>query len=85
MKFLHWEFDLEAGDVLQVELNKQANVRLLDGNNFHAYRTGRQHRYHGGLAKQSPVRLPAPHAGRWHIVVDLGGYAGSVQANVTVI
>ena len=85
MKSLHWEFDLTDGDVVQVELNKQANVRLLDDTNFHAYGAGRQHRYHGGLAKQSPTNLAAPHAGHWHVVVDLGGYGGTVRASVSVI
>lgn len=85
MKFLHWELNLDDGDVVHVELNRQANVRLLDDVNFSAYRNGRRHRYHGGLAKQSPINLPAPHGGRWHVVVDLGGYAGSVNASVSVV
>lgn len=85
MKFLHWELNLSDGDVVQVQLNKQANVRLLNDTNFHAYRAGRRHQGQGGLAKKSPVNLPAPHGGHWHVVVDLGGYAGSVQASVSVI
>ena len=36
MNFLHYEFDLSAGDVVEVTLDKQANVRLLDGVNFSA-------------------------------------------------
>ncbi len=85
MNFLHYEFDLSAGEVVEVTLDKQANVRLLDDSNFAAYRDGRQHHYHGGLAKSSPVRLVAPHAGHWHVVVDLGGYAGTVQASARVL
>jgi len=85
MNFLHYEFDLATGDVVEVTLDKQANVRLLDSANYSAYKNGKHHRYHGGLAKNSPIRLATPHAGHWHIVVDLGGYAGTVQASATVL
>jgi hypothetical protein len=61
-----------------------ANVRLLDSSNFSSYRRGAQHRYVGGLAKQSPVRLGVPHSGRWHVTVDLMGLGGSVRPSVMV-
>jgi hypothetical protein len=85
MNFLHYEFDLSDDDAIEVTLDKQANVRLLDDSNFAAFQQGKQHRYHGGLAKTSPVVLAAPHAGHWHVVVDLGGYAGTVRASARVL
>jgi hypothetical protein len=85
MNFLHYEFDLSSGDVVEVTLDKQANVRLLDSANFSQYKNGKQHRYYGGLAKQSPIQIAAPHAGHWHLVVDLGGYGGTVRASAQVI
>lgn len=85
MNYLHKELDLDAGDVVSVTLTGQANVMLLDGLNYSAYRRGDSFRYYGGLAKVSPCRLSPPHAGRWHVVVDLGGYAGSVRAGISVI
>ncbi len=85
MSFLHYEVDTEAGDVIEVTLDRQANVRVLDGSNFSCFRSGRRHSYIGGLAKRSPIRLAAPHAGRWHVVVDLSGYAGTVRADVRVL
>lgn len=54
MNFLHYEFDLSANDIVEVTLDKQANVRLLDDTNFSLYKSGKQHRYHGGFAKTSP-------------------------------
>ena len=84
MNFLHYEVDTHDGDVIEVMLDRRANVRVLDGSNFSSFRSGRRHSYVGGLAKRSPIRLAAPHAGRWHVVVDLGGYAGSVRAGVRV-
>lgn len=85
MNYLHYEFDLSAGDVVEVVLDKQVNVRLLDNPNYSTYAKGQQHHYYGGLAQRSPVRLAAPHPGHWHLVVDLGGYAGRVKASARVI
>jgi len=82
MNFLHYDLDLSHGDVVEVTLDKQANVLLLDDTNFSNYKRGAHHTYYGGLAKQSPVRLAAPRAGHWNLVIDLGGYPGSVRASV---
>ena len=84
MNYLHYEFDLTGDDVVEVTLDKQANVRVLDSTNFALYKNGSQHRYFGGLAKESPVRIPVPHAGHWHVIVDLGGYAGTVRASAQI-
>jgi hypothetical protein len=62
-----------------------ANVRLLDHSNFQAYRNGRRHRYIGGLAKRSPVRLQIPKSGHWHTVVDMQGLRGTTRASFRVI
>lgn len=83
MKFLHSESFLDQGEAAVVTLDSQANVMLMDDINFSAYRSGRSFRYYGGLVKRSPVRLVAPHHGHWNVVVDLGGYAGSVRAGVS--
>jgi hypothetical protein len=85
MNFLHYEFQLSSDDVVEVTLDKQANVRLLDDINYSYYTSGERHTYYGGLAKVSPVRIRPPHAGHWHVVIDLGGYAGTVRASVRVI
>lgn len=83
MSFLHSELDLKTGEVIQVTLDNQANVMLMDRSNFDAYRRGQTFRYFGGHAKHSPVRLVAPGAGKWHVVVDLGGFAGTVRAGIS--
>jgi hypothetical protein len=85
MNYLHYEFDIGANNVVEVTLDKQANVRLLDETNFNKYKRGEQHTYHGGLAKTSPIRLSPPHYGHWHLVIDLGGYTGRVNASVRVL
>ena len=83
--YLHYEFDLFANDTVEVTLDNQANVRLLDDANLLLYKSGKYHRYHGGFAKTSPIRIADPRAGHWHIVIDLGGYAGTVRASASVL
>ena len=76
----------QAGDVVEITLSgSAANVRLLDNSNFQAYRNGRQHRYIGGLAKQSPVKLQIPNSGNWHVVVDMQGLQGTTRASFRLI
>lgn len=84
MKFLHWDMNAGPDNVIRVELDRQANVLLMDDINFNSYRNGRSYRYFGGLAKHSPSTIVPPHSGHWNVVVDLGGYAGSVQASCSV-
>ena len=85
MNFLHYEFTLTPSDCVRVTLDKQANVQLLDSTNFQYYRQRRKYKYYGGLAKKSPVDLSPPFSGKWHLVIDTGGYPGRVSASVRVI
>jgi hypothetical protein len=87
MQFTHYNLGhVERGSVVVVTLSgSAANVRLMDGSNFSSYRSGRQHRYIGGLAKRSPVRLQVPHSGMWHVAVDMQGLRGSVRSGIQVI
>jgi hypothetical protein len=85
MNYLHYDLHLQLGEMVEVTLDKQANVRLLDENNFSLYRKGQNHKYYGGLATKSPIRLSAPATGHWHLVIDLGGYAGTVKASVRTL
>jgi hypothetical protein len=86
MDFVHSDLgQRQRGDVVVVTLTRGANVRLLDSTNFSRYRRREQHRYIGGLAKKSPVRLAIPSSGHWHAVVDMQGLQGSTRANFQVI
>lgn len=85
MNFLHKEFDLSADDVVEVTLDNAANVQLLDPSNYQNYRAGRQFHYYGGYVTTRPFRITPPQAGHWHLVVDLGGNAGSVRASVRIL
>ncbi|SRR6266851_5805393 len=82
MNFLHSEVTLDGpNDAIIIELKgTEANVLVLDGSNFSAYRRGQRFRYLGGTTG----RLRWSHSGQWHVVIDLGGQRGHVQTSVTV-
>ncbi|MEA1911544.1 MAG: DUF1883 domain-containing protein [Spirochaetota bacterium] len=84
MNFLHYEYQLKKGDVIEVKLDKQANVLLLDELNFSYYKKGKKYSYIGGLSKKLKINLTSPYKGHWHLVIDLGGHAGTVKASVRV-
>ena len=86
-RFIHYDLGhCERGEVAEVTLSgSAANVRLLDSSNFSAYRNGRRHQYRGGLAKQSPVHLPIPHASHWHVAVDMQGLKGRTKASFRML
>ena len=71
------------GERIQVSLQgNAANVRLMDSSNYSSYRSGRKHRYYGGLVKRSPIVLTVPSSGHWYITIDLAGLAGSVRSSI---
>jgi hypothetical protein len=83
----HLYYDLgqqQRGSTAVVTLDKQANVRLMTMSNYQSLKSGRQFRFHGGLAKRSPARLGIPSSGHWIVVVDLGGLPGRVKAGLQV-
>ena len=85
--YLYFELGYQSqGSIAVVTLRgTEANVQLLDSANYQNYKAGRQFRYYGGHYKQSPARISIPHSGMWYVVVDMGGYAGRVNADVKVI
>lgn len=87
MNFSHYNLGhVEGGSIVEVILQgSAANVRLMNSSNFNSYKAGRQHHYYGGLAKKSPVRLPVPNSGMWHVAIDMQGLRGTVRSNVRVI
>ena len=65
-------------------LDKQANVRLMDSSNYQNYRTGRKYTFYGGGVTKSPARVSPPFSGHWHLIIDTGGYAGTIKASVII-
>jgi Domain of unknown function (DUF1883)/TIR domain len=82
------QFDIgyrNRGEVVEVTLTNGANVRLMNSSDFSNYKNARSHRYIGGLARRSPVRLQIPNSGHWYVAVDMQGLKGSTRASVRVV
>jgi hypothetical protein len=76
----------KRGEIVEATLSgNAANVRLMDSANFQSYKNGRNHRYSGGLAQKSPVRLQIPRSGHWYVTVDLMGLRGNVKSSARVL
>jgi hypothetical protein len=86
-KFVHHDLGHRpGGEVVEITLSGNvANVRLMDSTNLMHFKRGQRHRYTGGLAKRSPVRLRIPHSGHWHVTVDLIGLSGSVHSSARML
>ena len=86
MQFIHNDLgQRQRGEIVEVTLTSGANVRLMDSSNFSNYKNGRAHRFHGGLAKVSPLRLAIPSSGHWHVAIDMQGLRGSTRASIRVL
>ena len=86
MQFIHNDLgQRKAGEIVEVTLTSGANVRLMNNSDFSNYKNGRRHRYIGGLAKQSPLRLQIPSSGHWHVAIDMQGLRGSTRASVRIL
>lgn len=87
MQFQYYDLGhLNGGEVVEVVLSGNvANVRLMDSSNYSNFRNGRRHAFYGGHAKRSPVRISVPRSGHWYVIIDLGGYTGTVRSSVNVL
>lgn len=87
MRFVHYDLGQRLrGERIEVNLSgSAAHIRLLESSQLSAYRAGRRFRDYGGLATKSPARLIVPHAGHWHIAVDLAGLSGTVRSSVRML
>lgn len=86
MQFIHNDLgQRKRGEIVEITLARGANVRLMDSSNFNSYKSGRRHRYTGGLAKNSPITLQIPNSGHWHVAIDMQGLRGRTSASVRVL
>ena len=87
MNFTQYDLgQLSSGQIVEVTLSgSAANVRLMDSSNFSSFKSGWQHRYIGGLVKQSPYRMQVPSSGHWYVTVDMNGLRGTVRSSARVL
>ena len=84
MNYLTKQLQLRHGDVVEVEIDRSANVRLFDDSNYRAFQRNQVHRFWGGGFTAGKVPLPVPRDGTFHLVIDLGSQGGSIRHTVRV-
>lgn len=85
MNHLHSEVTVGIGEAVIIDLDRRANIKVMDATNYERYRRNGSHQYFGGSATRSPAVIRPPHAGRWHIAIDLGGASGPIRAAVRTL
>ncbi len=84
--YTHYDLqDIREGVVIEISLSAVANVRLMTHADFDLFRNARQHKFLGGVAKQTPIRLTIPKSAHWHVVIDTEGHAGKVESSIRVV
>jgi hypothetical protein len=83
-------FDLgsgQHGDVWRVELDRAANVFMVDSSNLSSFKNGRDFRHvgGGGLITRSPHDFVVPNSGHYYIVAHTWGLRDSARISVTNI
>ena len=85
IEHLHYEFKANSNNIIEVNLDSEANVMLMDDANYSKYCGGRRFSYIGGFVTGTPYRIRPPRLGKWHVVIDRGGLRGQVRAAVRII
>lgn len=86
LRFSHYDLKIQkAGTVIEVTLSAVNNVRLMTEANFKRFTETQPYKYVGGVTRKSPVRLPIPETGHWHIIVDAEGHSGLAESSVKMI
>ena len=84
--YTHYDLkDIRAGVTIEITLSAIANVRLMTNADFDLFRNARQHKFLGGVAKKSPIRLTIPKDAHWHVVVDMEGHPGKAESTIRVV
>jgi hypothetical protein len=82
---LHYEFRVSLKNIVEVNMDSEANVLLMDDANYSKYCKGHRFSYFGGFVTGTPYQIRPPKSGRWHVVIDRGGHPGQVRAAVRIL
>jgi hypothetical protein len=82
---VHYSFaSARQGDVVRVEIDAEANVLLVDDAGLAAYQKHAPFHYVGGGYPRGTALIGVPRDGSWHLIIDLGGRAGSLHHHVAI-
>ena len=73
MRHLHFELQASPRSVVEIYLDRPANVRLLDPANYGRYLRDEPFACHGGAISEAPYDLVIPDGETWHVVIDCDG------------
>lgn len=85
MQFIHYQVNAGPLNIIQVNIDRDAYVRLMDDLNFGRYRKGKPYSCEGGLTVNPFVQFRVTEKKLWHIVVDLNGQPGEVKASIDIL
>ncbi|MBN2049848.1 MAG: DUF1883 domain-containing protein [Spirochaetales bacterium] len=85
MNFLHYQIHAGPENIVQVRIDKRANVRLLDTLQYQKYRRGKTLEGAGGETDPPGREFRVQNRDVWHVIIDLGGKEGTVKAQVNVL
>jgi hypothetical protein len=84
MTFLHWKIPGSTGDLVRIQMNGPAYVRLLDPLNFEYYKKGMKYDGQGGWSDRRDAEFVLPYKGTFHVVIDLGKEQGELKATCDI-
>lgn len=84
-KYLHYEFDIDTNDVIEINMSFQANTLIMDDSNFLKYRRKHDFSYLGGYVKATPYRIKLPRKGHWHVVIEKPNQSNQLRAVVRIL
>ena len=83
MPYNYWDLgQCSRGDVWRVELDRAANVFLVDSSNFSAFKGNRSFTHFGGLIQRSPHDFVIPRSGRWYLVAHTWGLRHTARISI---
>jgi Domain of unknown function (DUF1883) len=86
MEELHYNIVTNPGDLIRVQLKgNAANVLVMDDLNLMQYQAGQAYNYYGGYYTRSPVIIKPGIYGQLNVLINLGGFAGSVNAVAEIV
>lgn len=74
MKYLHRVFKAKKGTRIVVHFSEPTRVMLIGDYDYKKYKEHKTYNYRGGHFEESPHEFEIPNDGRWHIVIEKGGY-----------
>lgn len=84
MKYSCKDGYFKKGNILNIRIDRKANIRLMDAENYMKFKNGQAYSYFGGPAETSPVNITVPRTDHWYIVIDLGGQSGILSYSIRV-